>query len=222
MTLSADRWMQTCISYAWMAVIGWLLLAPSAHADEYRDTIKMFLDAKAAKPYFETAYGYAVFPSVGKAGVVFIGGAYGEGRVYKDHKYTGDVTLAQTTLGFQLGGQAFSQVIFFENKKDYNRFTQGTYEFGAQASATVITASASAEATTRGPNASASGGANNAINKGGYYKGMATFIIAKGGLMYEVAVGGQKFTFIPKAVVDQRPPAYREANPDGSVFPDEN
>jgi lipid-binding SYLF domain-containing protein len=204
----------------WLLVL--MLLAPLAQADEYRDTIKMFLDAKAAKPYFETAYGYAVFPKIGKAGVVFVGGAYGEGRVFKDHKYTGDVTMAQTSLGFQLGGQAFSQVIFFENKDDYEDFTQGTYEFGAQASATVITASASAEATTRGPNASASGGQNNAINKGGYYKGMATFIIAKGGLMYEVAVSGQKFTFIPKDVVDQRQPAYREANPHGSDFPDEN
>jgi hypothetical protein len=198
------------------------LATPVAQADEYRDTIKRFLDAKAAKPYFETAYGYAVFPTIGKAGVVFVGGAYGEGRVYKDHKYTGDVTVAQTSLGFQMGGQAYSQVIFFEDKDDYERFTQDTFEFGAQASATVITASASAEATTRGPNASASGGPNNAVNKGGYYKGMATFIIAKGGLMYEAVISGQKFNFIPKEVVDQRPPAYREANPTGSDFPDEN
>lgn len=104
--------------------------------------------------------------------------------------------MTQATVGFQLGGTGFSQVIFFQDKRALNEFTNGNFEFGAEAQATVITAAASAAAKTSGSSATASGGKNNAATaSGGYYKGMSTYTITKGGLMYEVSIGGQKFTF---------------------------
>jgi len=106
--------------------------------------------------------------------------------------------MAQVTIGFQLGGQAFSQIIFFQDKRSFDEFTSGNFEFGAQATAVALTAGVSAEASTKGSGASASGGQNNANIIGKYSKGMAVFTIAKGGLMYEASVGGQKFTYKSK------------------------
>jgi lipid-binding SYLF domain-containing protein len=104
------------------------------------------------------------------------------------------------TVGLQLGGQAYSQIIFFEDKRAFDEFTSGNFEFGAQASAVAITAGASATASTTGSSAGASGGQHDASTKeiGGYYKGMAVFTVAKGGLMYEASIGGQKFSYTPK------------------------
>ena len=103
------------------------------------------------------------------------------------------------TVGLQLGGQAYSQIIFFENEQVFNEFTSGNFEFSAQATAVAITAGVSAEANTGGGMAAgASGGSNNArTTHGGYRKGMAIFTIAKGGLMYEASMGGQKFSYTP-------------------------
>ena len=144
---------------------------------------------------FNSAYGYALFPTIGKAGFV-VGGAYGKGRVYEQGKHIGNTSMTQATVGFQLGGAGFSQVVFFEDKRALNEFTNGNFEFGAEAQATAITAAAGASANTSGSSATASGGKNNATTAGaGYNKGMATFTITKGGLMYEVSVGGQKFSF---------------------------
>jgi len=171
-------------------------LQPAA-ADDYQDTVKMFKDAKAPQAFFDRAYGYAIFPTVGKAGFI-VGGAYGEGRVYKNHQYMGKTTLYQASIGFQMGGQAYSQVIFFEDERAYKDFTSDNFEFSAQAAVVVLTAGASAEAGTKGMSTSASGGQNNAKTTADYYKGMATFIIAKGGLMYESSIAGQKFKFEPK------------------------
>ncbi|MBD3611047.1 MAG: lipid-binding SYLF domain-containing protein [Hydrogenovibrio crunogenus] len=173
------------------------VVSSNALADEYRDTVKVFQAADAPNAFFKSAYGYAVFPTIGKAGF-FIGGAYGEGRVYKHNKYTGTTTMTQASVGFQLGGQAYSQIIFFEDARAYNEFTSGNFEFSAQASAIAITAGASAEAGTKGTGTSASGGQNNAVTSAKYYRGMATFVIAKGGLMYEATIAGQKFSFTPK------------------------
>lgn len=106
--------------------------------------------------------------------------------------------MTQASVGFQLGGQAYSQIIFFEDARAYNEFTSGNFEFSAQASAIAITAGASAEAGTKGTGTSASGGQNNAVTSAKYYRGMATFVIAKGGLMYEATIAGQKFSFTPK------------------------
>jgi hypothetical protein len=105
--------------------------------------------------------------------------------------------MVQVTIGFQLGGQAYSQVIFFEDSRAFKEFTSGNFEFGAQATAVVITAGASAEANTGGGLAAgASGGRSDATTAhGGYRKGMAVFTVARGGLMYEASLGGQKFSY---------------------------
>jgi lipid-binding SYLF domain-containing protein len=170
----------------------------SAHADEYADATKVFQDAGESGAYFKKSYGYAIFPTIGKAGAG-IGGAHGSGHVYEKGTYVGDTKVTQLTFGLQLGGQAYSQIIFFENKKAFDDFTSGNFEFGAQATAVAITASASAQATTTGTGAGASSKASNATTAGtGYQNGMAVFTVAKGGLMYEASIGGQKFDYSPK------------------------
>jgi lipid-binding SYLF domain-containing protein len=94
-----------------------------------------------------------------------------------------------------LGGEAFSQIIFFQDQRALKEFTSGNFEFGAEASAVAITAGAGAKANTAGSSAGASVSKNDAKTVGGYHKGMATFTVAKGGLMYEASVGGQKFNY---------------------------
>ncbi len=109
-----------------------LLCCAVAVADEYEDTIKVFREAGASGAFFGKSYGYAVFPTIGKGGVG-IGAAHGTGRVYAGGKYVGDTSMTQITAGLQLGGQAFSQIIFFEDKRAFDEFTGGNFEFGAQA-----------------------------------------------------------------------------------------
>jgi lipid-binding SYLF domain-containing protein len=177
-----------------------LLVMPFGHAwaDDYADTIKVFKNAGESGDFFNKSYGYAVFPTIGKGGIG-IGGAYGKGRVYAGGKHVGDTSMTQVTVGFQLGGEAYSQIIFFEDKRAFEEFTSGNFEFSATASAVAITAGASASATTTGSSAGASGGKNDATTKSaGFYKGMAVFTVAKGGLMYEASIGGQKFSYTPK------------------------
>jgi lipid-binding SYLF domain-containing protein len=177
-----------------------LLLGGTAQsfADPYSDAIQAFRDAGESANFFETSYGYAVFPTIGKGGIG-LGGAYGKGRVYAGGRHVGDTDMVQVTVGFQLGGQAYSQIIFFEDQRAYQEFTSGNFEFGAQATAVAITAGVSAEANTGGGLAAgASGGRSDAATAhGGYRKGMAVFTIARGGLMYEATLGGQKFSFTP-------------------------
>jgi lipid-binding SYLF domain-containing protein len=178
-------------------VVLFLLMLPfgQAFADEYADTIKLFRAEKEVRPFFDKSYGYAVFPMIGKAGYV-IGGAHGSGRVYRGGSHVGDSTMNQVTVGWQLGGQAYSQVIFFENKRAFDEFTSGNFEFGAQATAVAITAGASVQGGTTGSSANASGTQNHVKQAPGkYYDGMAVFTITKGGLMYEASIGGQKFSF---------------------------
>ena len=165
-----------------------------ALADDYADTIKVFRTAQESGQFFNKSYGYAVFPTIGKGGFV-VGGAHGKGRVYAKGAYVGDTAMTQVTVGAQLGGQAYSQMVFFENKAAFDQFTSGNFEFGAQASAVAITAGASAQAGTTGPSAGASGTQDHAKTRGRYYRGMAVFTVAKGGLMYEASVGGQKFEY---------------------------
>ncbi len=177
-----------------------LIVAPlsAVHADEYQDTINVFKNAGESGGFFDKSYGYAVFPTIAKAGFV-IGGAYGEGHVYEQGKYIGNTSMAQASIGFQLGGQAFSQIIFFQDKRALDEFIGGNFEFGADASVVAITAGASAQATTTGSSAGASGGKNDATTTtGGYYKGMSIFSVAKGGLMFQAAIAGQKFGYKPK------------------------
>ncbi len=163
-------------------------------ADEYQDTINIFKKAVESGRFFNSAYGYAVFPTIGKGGVG-VGGAYGKGRVYEKGRYIGDTSMTQVTVGFQLGGQAYSQIVFFEDQRALKEFTSGNFEFGAEASAVAITAAAGAKAGTAGTSAGVSGGQHDAKAVGNYVKGMATFTVAKGGLMYEASIGGQKFSY---------------------------
>lgn len=175
-----------------------LLLSPLAWADKYGDAIASFRAAEETGPFFDGAYGYVVFPTIGKGGIG-IGGAHGSGRVYVGGEYVGDTTMTQLTVGIQLGGQAYSQMIFLEDRRALESFTSGNFEFSAQATAVALTAGVSAEANTGGgATAGASGGRNDAtVTHGGYRKGMAVFTIARGGLMYEASLGGQKYKYTP-------------------------
>jgi lipid-binding SYLF domain-containing protein len=182
-----------------LVIILLLIALPFAyvHADEYKDTINVFKQAGESGRFFDNAYGYVVFPTIGKGGIG-LGGAYGKGRVYTHGTYVGDTKMTQVTIGLQLGGQAYSQIIFLQDKRAFDEFTSGNFEFGAQATAVAITAGASASAGTAGAAAGASGGEHDATTVGQYYKGMAVFTVAKGGLMFEASVGGQKFEYSPK------------------------
>jgi lipid-binding SYLF domain-containing protein len=173
------------------------LAAAPARADKYDDTIKVFKNAGESAWFFGRSYGYALFPTIGKGGIG-IGGAHGSGRVYQHGAWTGETSMTQVTIGFQFGGQAYSQIVFFEDERAYKEFTSGSFEFGAQASAVAITAGAQAGAGSTGANASAGTSAKHTKTAGGFEKGMAVFTAAKGGLMYEATIGGQKFGYKPK------------------------
>ncbi len=173
--------------------------AAPAFANSYTDAIAVFKGAGDSATFFNKSYAYAVFPTVGEAGFV-VGAAHGKGRVYVGGKYVGDSTVTQVSAGFQAGAKAYSQIIFFEDKRALDEFESGSFEFDAGASAVAVTAGASASAGTNGATSSASGGqkdANTAAN--GYHKGMAVFTVAKGGLMYAATVAGQKFSFAPRS-----------------------
>ena len=181
-----------------IAIMVMVAFAGAVHADPFSDTIGVFKKSPAVQPFLETAYAYAVFPTIGKGGIG-IGGAYGKGQVYQNGTVTGEVSLTKITIGLQLGGQAFSEMIFFEDERAYKEFTSGNFEFDAAASAVVITAAAQAKAGTQGSTAGASAGpATGTQAKSSYQKGIAVFVHTKGGLMYEATIGGQKFNFKAK------------------------
>src|SRR5210317_1596388 len=126
-------------------ILSFLVLMPAyAEADEYSKAIKVFRDSQVVTPYFNQSYGYAIFPTIGKGGIG-IGGAHGSGQVYQGDKLTGKTSMTQVSIGWQFGGQAYSQIIFFQAKRSYDDFTSGNFEFGAQASAVAITAGAQAQ-----------------------------------------------------------------------------
>lgn len=144
---------------------------------EAEQTIELFKQTDPdLKKFFEEAVGYAVFPTVGKGGIG-VAGARGTGLVYQKGKLIGEATLTQVTVGLQLGGQAYSEVIFFQTPEALEAFKAGKFALSAQVSAV----------------AAAEGAAKNAK----YQLGVAVFTLAKGGLMYEASVGGQKFKFRP-------------------------
>lgn len=127
--------------------------------------------------FFNNSYGYVIFPNVGKGGLG-IGGAAGNGVVHEQGNMIGFAKLTQVSIGFQAGGQAYREVIFFESSDEMNRFKANKIEFSAQVSAVAAASGASANAK--------------------YIEGVAVFTMAKGGLMYEASVGGQKFKFNPE------------------------
>jgi lipid-binding SYLF domain-containing protein len=169
-----------------------------ALADSYSDTVALFRNAGASASFFNTCYGYAVFPTIGKGGLV-VGAAHGKGKVYVQGKYLGDSSMTQLSVGLQAGGQAYSQIVFFEDQRALKDFTSGDFEFGADASAVALTAGAEASAGTAGASAGASGGKKDAVTAGSYHNGVAIFTIVKGGAMYQATVAGQKFKFTPKS-----------------------
>lgn len=172
-------------------------LTSSLAVEDYSATIAVFKSSPVVKPYFDSAYGFALFPTVGKGGLV-VGGARGDGQVYRGGKVTGITTLTQISVGFQAGGQAFSQIIFFKDKSAYDRFTSGKFAFDASASAVAITAGAQAQASTSGTSAGVSVSPSSGKQLGATYEqGMATFVHTKGGFMYEAAIAGQRFNFRP-------------------------
>ena len=166
-----------------LASLTWPVLAfePNVNDPMELDVQKAIIAIKKADPgietFFENAAGYAVFPTVGKGGIV-IGGAFGKGLVIVDGTVDGYTSMSQATIGLQLGGQAYSQFIFFRDETAVGHFRRGNFEFNAQASAVAITAGASADAA--------------------YDSGVAVFTHAAGGLMFEASIGGQRFKYTPK------------------------
>lgn len=132
--------------------------------------------------YFEDSYGYVVFPSIGKGGIV-LGGAHGRGSVYEQGEFIGAAKITQVTLGLQWGGQAYSEVLFFKDKASLDSFKNSELKLAGQASAVAATLGASADIA--------------------YEHGVAVFTLAKGGLMYEAALGGQKFNYLPADTITE-------------------
>lgn len=168
-----------------------------AQADEYSSVLKNFSSAAQTKGYINSAYGYALIPDAGKVGFIF-GAAAGSGRVYKQSVYVGDVKMKQASFGLQIGGQAFSEIIFFKDEATFNKFINTSFEFNAQASAVAINFGVSAQAGTTGNSARVGQSGGSQAAAGQYVDGMAIFTAAKGGLMLEAAVAGQSFSYTPK------------------------
>jgi lipid-binding SYLF domain-containing protein len=141
-------------------------------------TIAKFKQADSSmKVFFDRAYGYVVFPSIGKGGFI-IGGGQGDGWVYEKGRHTGRATVTELTVGAQIGGQSFSEIIFFADKSTLDNFKKGNWELDAQASVIMVKAGASKDAS--------------------YDQGVAIFTMPKGGLMAEATLGGQKFNYLAK------------------------
>ncbi len=160
-------------------------IALTANAQTNTKDEKIINDASTAKAdfiktdglmenLFNNAYAYVIFPNVGKGGIG-IGGAAGNGAVYQNGAVIGMAKMTQVTVGFQWGGQAYREVIFFENAESLSQFKENRIELSAQASAVAVTTGASANAK--------------------YKDGVMIFTQTKGGLMYEASIGGQKFKF---------------------------
>lgn len=144
---------------------------------ECRDAINDFKRVKGLSKFFDSSAGYAVLPAIGK-GAIGVGGAYGNGQLYEGGDFVGYCSMSQGTIGLQLGGQKYRELIFFQDAKDVKDFKEGNVEFSAQASAVAVEAGASTTAD--------------------YQNGVAVFTMSVAGLMFEASIGGQRFTFQPK------------------------
>jgi len=176
------------------SMVSLLLGSGAAYAGEYDETIELFKHAGESAVFFNQCYGYAVFPTIG-AGALVVGGARGKGHVYVHDQLVGDTTMTQLSIGFQAGGKAYSQIIFFQDKRDLDEFESGKFEFNAGASAIAITASASASVGTDRISSEASRASTDATTNGNYQTGMAVFTIGKGGLMFAANIAGEKFSY---------------------------
>jgi lipid-binding SYLF domain-containing protein len=182
----------------WLLPLAMVLAMPAAMADEFDDAARLFHDAGKSGEYFNHSYAHAVFPSVGKGGII-LGAAHGEGKVYRNHRWIGDTSMTQVSVGAQVGGQTYAEIIFFKDKRAFDEFAAGGFSLAADVSAVVITSGASGEAAAGVTNGGASGGEHDATTSGGYTHGIAVFTIIKGGAMLQASVGGQKFTYKPRA-----------------------
>jgi lipid-binding SYLF domain-containing protein len=169
-----------------------------AHGATDAETIELFKNAGESAVFFKNCYAYAVFPTIGAGGLV-IGGARGAGHVYVHDRLVGNTTMTQLSIGLQAGGQAYSQIIFFQDKRYLDEFESGKFEFAAGARAVAITTGASASVGTDRASSGASRSATDATTNGDYQTGMAVFTIPKGGLMFAADISGEKFTFEPVA-----------------------
>jgi lipid-binding SYLF domain-containing protein len=157
---------------------GWDPDREQREADQIKMTIEQFMQQDPGlKVFFDKAHGYAVFPSVGK-GAYILGGTYGNGLVYEKGNLIGFTTIVEASVGLQIGGQAFSEIIFFKDESALDHFKRGNFEFSAQASVVAVNQGVAAQTA--------------------YNEGIAIFILPKGGLMADVSAGGQKFTYEPK------------------------
>jgi lipid-binding SYLF domain-containing protein len=171
-----------------------LLGISMTYAGEYEETIELFKHAGESAVFFNNCYAYAIFPTIGAGGLV-VGGARGKGHVYVNERLVGDTTMTQLSIGLQAGGKTYSQIIFFEKKRDLDEFESGKFEFNAGASAIAITASASASVGTDRASSEASRATTDATTNGDYQTGMAVFTIAKGGFMFAANLAGEKFSY---------------------------
>jgi lipid-binding SYLF domain-containing protein len=188
-------WRHSMLMFAMLLLAG--VASGAAKDEDYKATIDLFKHAGESANFFHDCYGYAVFPNIGK-GAFVVGGAYGKGRVYEHGKYVGDTSLTQVSVGFQAGGEGYSQIVFFQDKRAFDEFTDGNFEFDAGVRVVAITASAGGQAGTQGVSGDASGGKKDAATAGQYYKGMAVFTIVKGGALYQASLSGQKYSYKPR------------------------
>lgn len=165
-------------------LLGGMAMTASAQSDKEKKLMKEADEAVAEflkvdpgmRKYFDESAGCAVFPNVGKGGLI-IGGASGNGVLYEYGKKVGMCSLKELNIGLQAGGEALMEVIFFETKADVDKFKEGNFEFDAGVSATALKEGASMDAE--------------------YREGVAVFTHTKGGLMAQASVGGQKFNYKP-------------------------
>lgn len=172
----------TCMALAGLFLIG-CSTTPKSTSDrmELSNEVQVAVTrAKQEDPSLETFFdrsaGYAVFPTVGK-GAVGVGGAYGRGQLLENGVVVGYCTLTQASIGLALGGQAYTEIIFFETQAALDKFKSGNFAFAAQASAVALKSGAAANAK--------------------YDDGVAVFTMSEAGLMYEASIGGQKFSYEP-------------------------
>ncbi len=184
----------TLVAVTGLALAGSTL---AATPEECQESLSRFKDLGNVSTLLGEAHGYAILPTIGKGGIG-IGGATGKGCVYQGDTYQGEVRMTQLSIGLQLGGQAYSQLILLKDNEIYDEFVGGSFEFGADANAVALTYGASATAGTQGTSAGASATQSSGDGVGAWRRGMAVFTIAKGGLMYQAAIAGQKYKFHPK------------------------
>lgn len=178
-----QRMVWVCVSALVASCLVGCSTTPKTTAEKEELGIKVQAAIQAAKAtdpglqrFFDTAVAYAVFPEVGK-GAIGVGGAYGRGQLFQNGQMVGYCTLKQASIGLALGGQSYTELIFFEDPQAVNSFKSGDYAFSAQASAVALKSGASANAN--------------------YNNGVAVFTVSEAGLMFEASIGGQKFSFDP-------------------------